>query len=319
MTTSSRKPDKELLGITFRGSKNETVHYTKRSTIKLDKNGVLIYKIPYTNNYDYYPIFLSRYSLGNLELYLDTDDEKYKEVFLKQTNWLLKNLSTKNNFAVWEHKYKLPFYDFKIPWVHGLAQGLGMTALLKTYQITDNKDYLKASEKIFNSFDIEISEGGVKYIDEDGDIWFEEYALSPPPRVLNGFITILFGIHEFHKVTKKDKAKKLWDRGLKTLKNNLIKYEAGYWSYYDLLRKYPSTLSYHRLHVRQLNILYELTSEKIFSEYANTWDNYMNKWINKKHANISRGFLHLKRYGITDSVKRYKNRKNWQKQQTGGK
>ena len=316
MAIMNKKTEKNLLGITFRGSKNETVNYLQRSTIKLDKNGVLIYKIPYTDKYDYYPIFMARYSLGNLELFLDTKDEKYKKEFFTQTDWLLKNLVFKNNFAVWEHNYKLPFYDFKTPWVHGLGQGLGMIALLKAYQITGKNDYLKASEKVYNSFEVDISEGGVRYIDENDDIWLEEYALSPPPHVLNGFITILFGIHEFQKVTKKEKPKNLWDKGIKTLKNNLEKYEAGYWSIYDLLGKYPSTLSYHELHVRQLNILHNLTGEKIFLDYAKSWEKYMNKWINKKHANISRGMLHIKRYGIKNSIGRYIDRKKWQKQKT---
>ena len=318
MVTMNNKPEEDLLGIAFRGSKNDTVNYLKRSTIKLDKNGVLIYKIPYTDKFDYYPIFMARYSIGSLELYLDTNDEKYKKEFFTQTDWLLKNLVIKDKYAIWEHDYKLPFYDFKIPWVHGLGQGLGMISLLKVYQITGNKDYLKASEKVFNSFEVDISKGGVKYVDDNKNIWLEEYALSPPPHVLNGFITILFGIHEFHKVTKNEKAKKLWNEGLKTIKKNLEKYDAGYWSIYDLLRKYPSTKSYHSLHVRQLKILHKLTGEKIFLDYAKIWEKYMNKWINKKHANINRGLLHLKRYGIRDSMKRYIDRKKWQKEQSGG-
>ena len=99
---------------------------------------------------------------------------------------------------------------------------------------------------------------------------------------------------------------------------DLEKYDAGYWSIYDLLRKYPSTKSYHSLHVRQLKILHKLTGEKIFLDYAKIWEKYMNKWINKKHANINRGLLHLKRYGIRDSMKRYIDRKKWQKEQSGG-
>ena len=308
---TKKKQGEALLGITFRGSKKETINYTKRNTIKLDEKGILIYKIPYTDKWDYYPIFMARYSIGNLELFLDTSNEKYKEVFLNQTNWLLKNLTFKDDFAVWEHNYKLPYYDFKTPWVHGLAQGLGMTVLLKTYQITDDKEYLKTSEKVFNSFNIEISKGGVKYVDEKDNIWLEEYALLPPPHVLNGFITILFGIHEFHKVTGNKKALTLWNEGIKTIKTNLEKYEAGHWSIYDLLRKYPSTNNYHKLHIWQLKTLYELTNEKIFLYYSKKWEKYNNKLFNKKYAGFQRGLLYLKRYGFIDSYNRYVKRKKW--------
>jgi len=312
MNPGNKHEQDDLLGITFRGSK-EAIRYTDRSTIKLDKNGVLIYKIPYTDKYDYYPIFMARYSLGNLEMYLDTGEKKYKDAFLKQTNWLINNLTAKDDFAVWEHHYKLPFYDFKIPWVHGLGQGLGMIALLKTYQITKKNDYLKASEKVFNSFEIDIPDGGIRAVDENDDIWLEEYALLPQPRVLNGFITILFGIHEFHKVTGKGKALDLWNKGIQTLKLNLGKYDTGYWSFYDLLRKYPSTKNYHELHIKQLNILYELTKEKMFQDYAKKWEKYNNKMINRKLASLKRGIVHLKRYGLSDCISRYTKRKKWNK------
>ena len=314
MPNTNNYQDKNLLDITFRGSKT-AVDYTKRKTIKLDKNGVLIYKIPYTDKFDHYPIFIARYSLGNLEMYLNTGNEKYKAIFFNQVDWLLKNLVTKDDFAVWEHHYKFPFYEFKkIPWVHGLGQGLGMTALLKAYQVTGKKDYLKASEKVFNSFKIDIPDGGIRFIDENGSIWLEEYALLPPPHVLNGFITILFSIHEFHKVTGNEKALDLWNKGIKTLKLNLGKYEAGYWSFYDLLRKYPSPKNYHTMHIWQLNVLYELTKEEIFQSYAKKWEKYNEKIINKKLVGLNRGILHLKRYGLINCIDRYFKQKKWGKE-----
>jgi len=303
---------RDILGITFKGSK-ESLRYTNRPTIKLDSNGILIYKIPYTKKYDYYPIFMARFSLGNLEMYLETGDEKYKEVYFNQVDWLYKNLTTKDNFAVWEHHYQLPFYEFKVPWIHGLAQGLGMTALLKAYQITNEKKYLNASEKIFNSFEVDIEEGGIRYIDEKDNIWLEEYALLPPPHVLNGYITILFGIYEFQKITKKNKAKDLWKNGLNTIKLNLDKYETGYWSYYDLSRKHPSTVNYHNLHIWQLNILYELTREQIFKDYAVRWGNYKKSYIHKKRASINRGIVLIRRNGLINSIDKYYKRKKWNK------
>ena len=143
------------------------------------------------------------------------------------------------------------------------------------------------------------------------NIWLEEYALLPPPHVLNGFITILFGIHEFHKVTGNKKALTLWNEGIKTIKTNLEKYEAGHWSIYDLLRKYPSTNNYHKLHIWQLKTLYELTNEKMFLDYSKKWEKYNNKLFNKKYAGFQRGLLYLKRYGFIDSYNRYVKRKKW--------
>jgi heparosan-N-sulfate-glucuronate 5-epimerase len=312
MTIKKKQLRDDLLSVTFRGSKKEVANYTKCNTLRLDENGVLMYKIPYTNNWNYYPIFIARYSLGNFEFYIDTNDKKYLDVFFNQVNWLLNNLKYKKKFAVWEHNYKLPFYEtFKIPWIHGLGQALGMVSLLKAYQITKEAKYLETSEKVMNSFDIKIEEDGVKYVDENDETWYEEYALLPPPHVLNGFITILFGLHEFNRVTGSKKAQQLYNDGLKTVRNNIVRYDLGYWSIYDLQSNYPTTKAYHNLHLLQLNILHEITNDKIYKEYAKRWEDYKNNKFNTRKAYVTRGFIHLKRYGIINSIMRYYNRKKW--------
>ena len=100
----------------------------ERKTRTIDENGVLLNKIPYTEKWEYYPCDISLYALGNFEMFLDTNEEKYKDNFLKQANWLVNNISIKGGFGVWEHRYALPYYDFnRIPWVHGMAQGLAIS------------------------------------------------------------------------------------------------------------------------------------------------------------------------------------------------
>ena len=103
--------EKDILRIPFRGKKG-ALKWPERSTMALDKNGVLLYKIPYTDKFDYYPIFIARYSLNNLQEYLDTRNSKYQKIFFNQVDWLFKNLTIKEDIAVWEHQYVLPFYDF---------------------------------------------------------------------------------------------------------------------------------------------------------------------------------------------------------------
>jgi len=306
------KKSDELLDIKFKGSKS-SLSYIKKNTFKYDDKGVLLYKIPYTNKFDYYPIHMARFSLGNLEVFLEKKEKNYEKIFLDQVNWLFNNLSYKDDFAIWEHNYTFPFYNFnRTPWAHGLGQGLGMIALLKAYQITDDKKYFDAVFKVLNSFDIEIEKGGVKFVDESGNVWFEEYAINPPPHVLNGLITILFCIYEVYRVKKNKQAKALYESGLKTVKDNLKSYDTGFWSYYDKLNKLPSTLNYHKMHIRQLKILYELSNDKIYKNYYEKWEKYSNKFLNRKFAGFNRGFYHLKRHGFFGSIKRFKKRRDWQ-------
>ena len=304
---------KNILGEMFKGSKN-ALRWVDEVTKSLDKNGILIYKIPYTNRFDYYPTFIARFALGNLEMYLETKEDVYRKNFFRQVNWLLKNLKEKKDYCVWEHYYRVPYYSFnRVPWVHGLAQGLGMTVFLKAYQLTEKDEFLNVAKKIFNSFEIDIEDGGIRYIDEDGNMWLEEYAILPPPHVLNGFITILFSVREFYHMTKNKTAFEIWKKGLKTLKINLRRYDIGYWSIYDLLNRYPAPLKYHIMHVQQLEILYKITGEKIFKNYGLKWKQHVLCKKNKVKAKFNRGKILLQKYGVTGSVVRYIQRKKWER------
>ena len=104
----------DLLGIAFRESKKETVTYTKRPTLKLDKDGILLYKIPYGKKFDYYPIFMARYSLGNLELYLDTNKEKYKKVFPVRKDGSMRNRLLESFRELDQQSSRRTLFDKKI-------------------------------------------------------------------------------------------------------------------------------------------------------------------------------------------------------------
>jgi len=187
----------------------------------IDDKGVLTIKIPYTEQWDYYSLFIARHAQRNLRKYRETGDEEFEDIFLTQVDFLCDELVDKDGFAVWEHDYSLPWYDFdEKPWVLGLGQAIGMLALLEAHEHTGKSDYLRLAKKVFRSFDVEMNEGGVKYVDEEGYTWFEEYAIKPPPHVLNGFITILQSIDEFYEYTENEKALPLWEEGMETLRDN---------------------------------------------------------------------------------------------------
>jgi hypothetical protein len=69
-------------------------------------------------------------------------------------------------------------------------------------------------------------------------------------------------------------AKRIFSDGFETLKHILPAYDLGYWSRYNLCQAPwypevdPATLGYQRLHVTQLRLLYRLTGETKFQEYA---------------------------------------------------
>jgi len=295
---------------------NKHLFYTvfpKADIIIKDEKGIVLYKVPYTTKHDYYPVYVAEYALANYNKYLETKNEESKEEFISHINWLVDNIVKKEKFGVWEHYYKLPYYDFKIPWIHGMAQGLAVSALLRGYELTKEKKYLETAKLAYNVFNVFLDKGGVRYVDENGDLWLEEYSVTPPPHILNGYIFALLGAYDYYLFTKDKKAKDIWDKGIKTLENNLKNYDLGYWSLYNLTHNHPAPVHYHKIHITQLNKLYKMTKKKIFKEYSEKWERYLNSWTNKKKASLKRGLIHLKKHGIKKGLQRYISRKRWQK------
>jgi len=162
--------------------------------------------------------------------------------------------------------------------------------LLRAYQLTNDKKYLDTAQCAWKSFKIPTSKGGVISYFPDGNPIIEEY---PSPKyltaVLNGFIFGIVGVYEFAKATNDSEARQFFLKLIDSLKHNLERYDPGYWSYYDL--KSPLRLTskaYHRLHIEQLNVLYEMTGEDIFKTFRDQWRHYLHsskcnlKWIVRK-------------------------------------
>lgn len=123
----------------------------------------------------------------------------------------------------------------------------------------------------------ETSEGGMVHLDERGDPWLEEYIVSPPTHILNGFIRATWGVYDYWLATGEEAARQLFGATISTLRRNLEKYDAGFWSLYDLAGTRLKMLAspfYHRLHVAQFGVLHRLTGEELFAQYAEKWDGY---------------------------------------------
>lgn len=90
----------------------------------------------------------------------------------------------------------------------------------------------------------------------------------------------MFGIYDYYRVTKEEKVLSLFNEAIETLKKILPEYDPGYWSKYSLYEKRDLThfvsalasVHYHRTHISQLRVLYAITGEKIFKDYADKWD-----------------------------------------------
>ena len=237
----------------------------------------------------YNPIAVAQYGLGNYNLWQRTGDASRKEKFFRIAGWLCSNLEQNpHGLAVWNHHFDWEYRDvLRGPWYSALAQGQGISVLVRAYKESNDLKYLDATRRAFVSFQTSVVEGGVAFTDESGDLWFEEYIVSPPTHILNGFIWALWGVYDFALATREQSASELFNRGVKTLLHNLGRYDLGFWSIYEQsgtqLPMVASTF-YHGLHIVQLRIMCRLTNEQEFARVADRWETYTRSPANRTRA-----------------------------------
>ena len=253
---------------------------------KFDKNGIPINKtyIDVTDKeFVYFPITIGQVGLAVFHTYLETKSENDRNRFMKFVDWFYNNAEFDENLGIrWLTDVSLPQYKNPDPWQSAFSQSRGISILLRGYQLTGNEKYAEMAEKALISFTKSVGDGGVTSFTKWGP-FYEEYTAKVPTLVLNGMIFSLCGVYDFVRVFPNNKlAKKIFDDGIETLKNILPEYDLNYWSKYNLCEANfypkidPATVGYQRLHITQLKMLYKLTGEKIFNNYAQMFKKQIN-------------------------------------------
>lgn len=237
----------------------------------------------------YNPIAIAQYGLGNYNLYCRTGQAGRRAKFLAVADWLVASLEeTPQGTRVWYHHFDWEYRDtLKAPWYSALAQGQGLSVLLRAHRETDQSAYLDAAEAAFQTFRLPASEGGVACTDERGYLWFEEAIVEPPTHILNGFIWALWGLYDRRVYLGDAEAARLFDEAVRTLRDNLRSFDAGFWSMYELSGTRMKMLAspfYHRLHITQLRVMDRLTGEPVFAQTADRWEAYQRSRLKRTAA-----------------------------------
>ena len=227
----------------------------------------------------YNPIAIAQFGLGNYNLWRRSNDSARRDKFFLAAGWLCTHLERNSHgLAVWNHHFDWEYRDtLKAPWYSGLAQGQGISVLVRAYKESGDSRYLNVAQQALATFQCPVQEGGVAFTDASGNLWFEEYIVSPPTHILNGFMWALWGVHDYFLATKDNSAQELFSRGVKTLLHNLDHYDLGFWSLYEQSgTRLPMVASpfYHQLHIVQLRVMHRLTGEEEFTRVADRWESY---------------------------------------------
>ncbi len=259
----------------------------------------------------YNPIAIAQYGLGNYNLFRRRGDPARRQKFFLTADWLCSHLETNaHGLAVWNHHFDWEYRDrLKAPWFSALAQGQGISVLVRADREVRahgesvglrgsgyDSRYLEAARCALACFYKPVEHGGVAFTDNRGDLWFEEYIVSPPTHILNGFIWASWGIYDYFLATRDSSAQHLFSRAVETLLHNLDRYDLGFWSLYELAgTRLPMVASafYHRLHIVQLRVMHRLTGEQEFARVADRWENYTRSASNRTRALVYKSAFKL--------------------------
>jgi hypothetical protein len=249
----------------------------------------------------YNPIAIAQYGLGNYNLFRRSADPGRRKRFFLAADWLCSHLEQNaHGLAVWNHHFDWEYREMlKAPWYSALAQGQGISALVRAYKESGDARYLHAAQSALESFHVPMAGGGVAFTDERGDQWFEEYIVSPPTHILNGFIWASWGIYDYFIATGDSSARELFSRAVQTMLRNLDRYDMGFWSLYELSGMplpMVASLFYHRLHVVQLRVMHRLTGEAEFARVADRWESYRRSLRNRARALWCKAAFKLRYY-----------------------
>jgi hypothetical protein len=255
----------------------------------LDETGIPLLDYRGVLGRQYNPIAIAQYGLGNYNLYASTGDPSRKAKFLNVADWLVSSLrQNQAGLWVWMHDFDWEYREtLRAPWYSGLAQGQGISLLLRAHQETGESKYMENSRRAFESFEVSVRSGGVLCTDANGDRWFEEYIVFPETHILNGFIWASWGVYDYWLATRNQAALDLFRAAVDTLRRRLVSFDLGYWSLYEHSgTRLPMIASrfYHSLHIVQLRVMQKITGQSFFGEVADRWEGYQRKRLNRMRS-----------------------------------
>lgn len=230
----------------------------------------------------YFPISIFQYALALWDLYLENGEEAYANHFLKLCDW------------IYLHQQKDGSWDcfspigYKTQSVSSMGQGEAISVLIRAYKLTSDKKWLESAHKAASFMCIPITEGGVlRYHGEE--IFLEEYPGGNGEKltVLNGWIFSVFGLYDYLLTVQDDRVEAIMNKTVISMKNNLEKYDMGYWSYYDQTGRIASP-AYHQLHIALLKAMGDITGMEEFYFYSGKWKQYEDNRINRLRAVIKK-------------------------------
>jgi heparosan-N-sulfate-glucuronate 5-epimerase len=247
------------------------------------------------------PIAIAQYGLARFNRWCNTADAGDRAAWLAVAQWLTRELKPNDHgVPVWFHHFDWPYRQLlKAPWYSGLAQGNGLSLLVRVAQATGDSTFAGSAHRAFQSFQRSVPEGGVLIEDDRGHVWIEEYLVDPPSHILNGFIWALWGVYDYARWSGSLEAETLWKACLSTLEARLGDFDTGWWSLYESPAGATRMLAsryYHTLHITQLRVLHRLSGVETFAARADRFERHLHNRRYRLRALAGKALFKLRNY-----------------------
>lgn len=240
----------------------------------------LSYLITQENKNALHPVGTARRLLSLFELYHAENDEEYKNKAREVAEAFVEKSTRHDDGIYFPYEFTFPngVYTFEKPWYSGMAQGIALSAYTRGYSETGDTWYQNRANEIFETLITFPANRGTKpwvaAIDEKGYYWIEEYPKPYLTHTLNGFNFAIWGIYEYWLSKSSELSKRALDASITTVKNHLQDYRRpNKTSRYWLGATHSNPISYHNIHIRQLEKLYNLTGDHYFQMMAQAFEN----------------------------------------------
>jgi len=208
-----------------------------------------------------FPTEIFQYGLGSYDLFLLQEDELFLRKFKLAAEWALENQEAS---GAWNNFY----YIFPDAPYCAMTQGEGISLLLRAHKQFGEVKFFESAKKALNFMLTNVESGGTTIYDGKNVILMEYTNRS---EVLNGWIFALWGIYDFILVDESAiNIQKLYNDSVSTLILYLPRFSNRFWSNYNLGGSIASPF-YHRLHIAQMKVMYQLTKNEIFNSFAERW------------------------------------------------
>jgi hypothetical protein len=249
------------------------------NSIAFDKDGIFQFDysvVPQPNNSlgkQYNITYISKWALSSLQKYLRTNNNSYKDDFLRHAEWLRDHASERNEFIVWEAGFDWDLYGIRLrkSRVSSMDQGLAISVMVRAYKLTKDRTYYELAKRAIKFYEVSLDEGGFRCEFKPGYIFYEAFPARPISKTLDCFLFSLFGLYDFYLIEKDTQAKNFFEEGMKTLLDNIQYWDyKGIWSRFNAF--YLSPPWYHKMNFCWLKIFYKITKDERLSIKAKRWD-----------------------------------------------